>query len=170
MRMDGPADFGSGRCERLAEHDFGNHAGRMMDDNLASDDFAVLLARDQFDESLGLVDGDRLAVCAKRHPAYLDIDSARFRFRLIEAHRRDFGLTVNTSRHGRQVEAGLSHPRHNLDCRDTLGRRLVRQQRRTHDVADRVNALAGGAERVIYLDEAATLELDAGFFEAKVAT
>src|SRR6266851_2257565 len=169
MRMDGLADFGRGGFERLAEHDFGNQVSRMMADYLATDDFAVLLARDQLDESLGLVDGDCLAVCAKRHPAYLDIDSARFRFRLIEAHRRDFGLTVNTSRHGRQVEAGLSHPRHNLDCRDTLGRRLVRQQRRTHDVADRVNALAGGAERIVYLDEAAALDLDTGFFQAKVA-
>src|SRR5229473_552315 len=112
---------------------------------------------------------DCLAVCAKRHPAYLDIDSARFRFRLIKAHRRDFGLTVDTGRDGRQVEAWLSHACHYLDRGDTLGRRLMRQKWRTYDVADRVNALAGGAERVVYLDEAATLDLDAGFFQAKVA-
>src|SRR5216684_905923 len=79
MRMDGLADFGSGCFERLAEHDFGDHVSRMMADNLASDDFAVLLARDQLDESLSLVDRDCLAVCAKRHPADFNFDSARFR-------------------------------------------------------------------------------------------
>src|SRR5712692_7786865 len=141
----------------------------MMTDYLASDDFAVLLARDQFDESLGLVDRDGLAVCPKRHPADFDIDSTRFRFRLVEAHRRDLGLTIDTGRDGRQIEAWLSHACHYLDRGDTLGRRLMRQKWRTYDVADRVNALAGGAERVVYLDEAAALELDAGFFQAKVA-
>jgi hypothetical protein len=44
----------------------------------------------------------------------------------------------------------------------------MRQQWRTHNVADRVNALACGAERIVYLDEAAAFDLDAGFFEAKV--
>src|SRR5216684_5352841 len=92
-----------------------------------------------------------------------------FRLRLIKAHRRDFGLTVDTGRHGRQIEAWLSHACHYLDRGNTLGRRLMRQKWRTYDVADRVNALAGGAERVVYLDEAAALELDAGFFQAKVA-
>src|SRR6266849_4949396 len=170
MRMDGLANFGSGRFERLAEHDFGNHVGRMVADDLASNDFAVLLARDQLDESLGLVDRDCFAICAKRHPAYLDIDSARFRLRLVKAHRRDFGLTVDTCRHGRQIEAWLSHACHYLDRSNTLGRRLMCQKWRTYDVADRVNALAGGAERIVYLDEAATLDLDTGFFQAKVAT
>src|SRR5579863_7649487 len=98
MRMDGPADFGCGRFERLAEHDFGNHVGRMMPDYLASDDFAVLLARDQLDESFGLIDRDCLAVCPKRHPADFDVDSARFRLRLVKAHGRDLGLAVDTSR------------------------------------------------------------------------
>src|SRR5271169_2843187 len=139
-----------------------------MANDLRAQHLAVFLARDYFDEALGLIDRDRLADRAKRDLADLDFDPALARLRLGQSDRGDLGLAIDASGDRHQVEAGLAHPSHDLDRRDTFRRGLVRQQRWTDHIADRVDAWAGGAEGVVNLDEAAAVQFDANFLESEV--
>ena len=134
----------------------------------APDHLAVFLARDDFDEALGLIDRDRLADRAKRKLADLHLDSALARLRLGQPDRGDLGLAIDASGDRQQVEAGLAHAGHDLDRGDTLGGGLMREQGRTDHVADRVDARAGGAKGVVDLDETAAIEFDAEFFQTQV--
>src|SRR5580704_4932143 len=140
MRMRGLADFGDGGLERFTEHDLGDYVGGGLSDDLASDHFAVLLGGDDFHEARSLVDRDRFADRAERKLADLHFDAARFGVGFAEADGRNFGLAVDACGYGEQVEAWLAHARHNFDGGDTLGAGLVREQGRTEDVADRVDA------------------------------
>src|SRR5271155_2374311 len=157
MRMDSMAKLGGGGFEGFAERYLRNHIGRAMPDNLASEDFAVLFARDQFDEAFGVIDRDRLAQRSERDLADLDLDVARFGVGLAESDRGDLGLAVGARRDAREIEARITHAGHDLDRRDALARRLVREQGRARRVANRVNARATGAERIIDFDEPAAL-------------
>ena len=142
----------------------------MMTDDLRAQNLAVLLAGDYFDEALGLIDRDRLAHRAKRNLADLDLDTAFARLRFGQPDDCDLGLAIDASGDRQQVESGLAHTGHDLDCRHALGHGFVGEQRRADHVADRVNARAGGAEGVVNLDEAAAVELDAGLLQSQVRT
>src|SRR5580698_3028953 len=157
MRMHTVAEFGGGRFEGAAEHNLRNQVGRMMTDDLASDHFAKLLARDDLDEALSLIDRHRLPVRAKRNLADLHLDPALTRLRLAEPNHRDLGLAVDTAGDRQQIEAGLSHARHNFHRRDSLRRRLMREQRRARDIADRIDTRTRRAKRIVYLDIPATV-------------
>src|SRR5215469_7435530 len=101
-----------------------------MTDNLAAENLAVLLTGDNLDETLGMIDGDGLAVSPKRHPPDFDFDTLGASFRFAETDRRDARLTVNTSGNREQIKAWFAHAGHDLYRRDTFGRGLMRQQGR----------------------------------------
>jgi hypothetical protein len=81
MRMDRAAQFSGSHLERPSEHDFGNHIGGVMADDLASDHFAVLLGRYDLDEPLRLIDRDRLAVGPEGDFANFDVETTGFSVR-----------------------------------------------------------------------------------------
>src|SRR3984957_9581336 len=168
MRMRGFADFRHRSLERLAEHDFRNDIGGAVSDNLASDYFAVLLGRDDLHEARGLAHRNRLAHRTKWNLADLHLDTARLRLRLAQSDRRNFGLAINASRNREQVEAGLAHARHYFHRRDSLGARLMRQQRRPNHVANRVDTRHARLERVVHLDKTPAIQLDAKLLESEV--
>src|SRR5581483_8376904 len=161
MRMRGAAEFGGRRLQAFSQHHLGNQVGRVMPDDLASDDLAVFLRDDELDESLRLSGCNRLAVGPERELADLHVDSARPRIRLAQPYRGHLGLAVDASRDREEIEPRLAYSRHNLDGRHALRRRLVGEQGRADDVADRIDARAGRAKRIIDLDETSALQLDA---------
>ncbi len=110
MRMDGVAEFGGSRFQRLAQRDLRDQIGRAMADNLASENLSVLLARDQLDEAFDVIGRDRLAHRPERNLADFDFDAAGASLGLAQPDRRDLGLAIDAGRDAREVEARLATP------------------------------------------------------------
>src|SRR3546814_16070041 len=107
-----------------------------------SEQFAGRLVEHRLDEALGLAQRDRLAVADEGELTDLHLAAALFRLRLGQPHRRHLRPRIGAARY-----VALVHRMNALVARDRLRRddalmaRLVRQPRRSGDVADRPDAL-----------------------------
>ncbi len=116
---------------------------------------------DDLHHAVGLAHDERAAVA---HPAVhrgLDVVAALLGLRLGETAERDLGMAVDAPRDLVVVERERRFAEHRLDRDDRLRERDVRELRRGHDVADRVDAVDARAHVAVDDDETALVDLDA---------
>ena len=106
-----------------------------------AEDLAGRLVRDDLDEAVGLAERHGLAARRERELADGHRPAVLLRFRLTEADRRHLRPAIGAGRDVGVVDGSRILPRERFRRDDTLGHRLVCQQRRSGHVADRIHAL-----------------------------
>ena len=168
-----PHQLGLGGLEHFADGVALDQLGHLGADHVRAEQLAGLGVEHGLDEALGLAERDRLAVADERESAGLDGVARRLRIGLGQPDAGDLRMAVGAARDRVAVErvrvdvlvAELLGDR--LGRGDALVARLVRQPRARRAVADRPQALGGGAAVGIDLDEAA-VELGARLLEPEV--
>src|SRR5215218_452726 len=165
MAVDDARDLGIAALERLGVDELLDQLGRLRADDVAADQLAVPLVADDLDHA-GAVAVDRAgADRAVLDLADHDVDALLARLLLGQPERAD---GRGAERRARDVDVldrvGLQ-PGGVLDGDHALVGGLVRERRAQDQVADRVDALRGGAQRAVDRDQAAVVELDAGLVE-----
>lgn len=96
--VDGARDFLVGRLHADGEAEFGDHLGGIRPDDVCAEDFAVLLAHDEFDEALAFAHGESLAAGHEWEFAHLEFDALLLRGSLGKADAGHLGLAIGATR------------------------------------------------------------------------
>src|SRR5690606_23708575 len=136
-------------------------------DDVGAEEFAVPLVADDLDEAVSVAHGPGPPVRAERELADLDVEALFTGLVFGQSDGRDLGVAVRHARDVRVVDTPVRDPGDDLGGDDPLVRRLVREERRTGAVADRVHAGDVRPHEVVDDDEA-VLGLDARLVEPDI--
>src|SRR5215217_5026893 len=141
MGVDREVDFLDRVLVRAGDDELVNQLRRVRADDVRAEYLTILGATDDLHESFRLARGARAAVRRKGELADLVVELAVLALLLGETHRCDLRVAVRRARDVGVVEQVRVLTGDDLRYDDSLALTLVREHRRTGDVADRVEPL-----------------------------
>ena len=164
MGVDRAGDLVGRGAQRAGQRRLGQHFGHRCPDQVGAQQ-AVRVVEEQFDESVAVAGGCRLARCGEGKASDFVGDAAFLRLLFGHADRRHLGLREDARRDGRVVHWCGIQSADGLYAANRFGRRHVRQRRARHDVADGIDARCAGAVVLVH-NHFVALDGDAQLFEA----
>ena len=141
-------DFLVGGLHGDGEAKLGDHLGGVGSDDVGTEDFAMLLADEEFDESLALADGKGFAAGHEWELADLEFEAFFLRGAFGEADAGDLRLAIGTAREDGNF-FWLRASEHSFDALDGFVAGDMREPRWPNDIAGTVDAFDAGLVAVV---------------------